>query len=230
MISKAWSRKSIAACVSVAVLSVYSMVALASPRAKAPSGELSISGQVTVNGQKAISGGTMFSDSLIVTSDRSSATVNINKLGRVELAPNTSLSLSFSDKAVTGLLDSGNARVSTLAGVSVNLTTKEGSVVVDGSQATSFSVNAKRGHTVVSTEAGLAELRADGAVKQIAAGENATAGTPNPDPDEEKGLHGGALAALLLAIGGAVAAVISVGTHDDEFNFGGTPIVISPSR
>ena len=55
MISKTWSRKSIATAVAVAVLSVYSMVVLAAPGAKA-SGELSVSGQVTVNGQKMISG------------------------------------------------------------------------------------------------------------------------------------------------------------------------------
>ena len=54
MISKSWSRKSIATAVAVAVLSVYSMVVLAAPGAKA-SGELSVSGQVTVNGEKAVS-------------------------------------------------------------------------------------------------------------------------------------------------------------------------------
>ena len=126
MISKTLSRKTIAAFVSVAVLSVYSMVVLASPEAKVPSGELSVSGQVTVNGQKVISGGTLFSDSVIVTSDNSSATVNISKLGRVELAPNSSLTLSFTDKTLTGQLDNGIANVSTLAGISVNLTTKDG--------------------------------------------------------------------------------------------------------
>src|SRR6266542_1494827 len=130
MISKNWSRKLIAACVSVAVLSVYSMIALAAPGAKAPSGELSISGQVTVNGQKAISGGTFFSDSVIATADKSSSTVSISKLGRVDLAPNSSLRLSFTESSVTGVLDSGSAHVSTLPGVSVNLTTKDGAVVV----------------------------------------------------------------------------------------------------
>ncbi len=109
MISKTWSRKSIAAFLAVAVLSVYSMVVLASPGTKA-SGELSVSGQVTVNGQKAISGGTLFSDSVIVTSDKSSATVNISKLGRVELSPNSSLQLSFTDNASPVMLDSGIAR------------------------------------------------------------------------------------------------------------------------
>ena len=231
MISKTLSRKTIAAFLSVAVLSVYSMIALASPEAKVPSGEVTVSGQVTVNGQKVISGGTLFSDSVIVTSDNSSATVNISKLGRVQLAPNSTLTISFTDKALTGQLDSGIANVSTLAGISVNLTTKDGSVVVDGSQATSFSVNAKRGTTLVSTLAGLVELRAGGTVKQIAAGESGTAGTPNPQTadDDDDGLSGTALAVLLIAAGGAIAAAI-IATREDEINFGGTIVVISPSR
>lgn len=229
MISKIWSRKTIAAFLSVAVLSVYSMIALASPEAKVSSGELSISGQVTVNGQKAISGGTLFSDSVIVTSEKSSATVNISKLGRVQLAPNTTLMLSFTDKAISGQLDSGIASVSTLAGISVNLTTKDGSVVVDGSQATSFTANAKRGNTLVSTLAGVVELRAGGVVQQIAAGESGTAGTPNPQADEDEGISGGALAVLLIAAGGAVVAAI-LATREDEINFGGSVVVISPSR
>ena len=98
MISKTWSRKMIAACVSVAVLSVYSMVALAAPGAKVASGELSVSGQVTVNGQKVISGGTLFSGSTIVTAANSSAIVSLSKLGRVELAPNSSLILNFTEE------------------------------------------------------------------------------------------------------------------------------------
>lgn len=238
MISKTCSRKSIAACLSVAVLSVYSMVALAAPGARASSGELSISGQVTVNGQKVISGGTLFSDSVIVTADHSSAIVSLSKLGRVELAPNSSLTLSFSDQGITGMLSKGVAHVSTIAGVFVNLTTKDGSVVVDGNQATSFTVDTKNGNTIVSTEAGLAELRAGGAARQVAAGENAVAGTPQGTTTDgcrygdcpDTGISGGALAALLLGIGAAAAAIILATRDDDEFAFGGNPVVISPSR
>ena len=91
MISKTWSRKPIAVCVAVAVLSVYSMVVLASPEQK-PRVNCQSSGQVTVNGQKVISGGTLFSDSTISTADKSNATVNLSKLGRVELSP-TSISI-----------------------------------------------------------------------------------------------------------------------------------------
>ncbi|MGI8733236.1 MAG: hypothetical protein ACR2LM_08030 [Pyrinomonadaceae bacterium] len=238
MISKTLSRKFIAAVVSVAVLSVYSMVALAAPGAKVASGVLSIAGQVTVNGQKAISGGTLFSGSTIVTADQSNAIVNLSKLGRVELAPNSSLILNFTEESVTGMLDKGEANVSTLAGVSVNITTKDGVVVVDGSEATSFTVSTRRGNTILSTEAGLAELRAAGASRQVAAGENAVAGTPQGTTQDgckygdcpDTGISGGALAVLLAAAAGAVVAVILAGRQDNDFQFGGNAIVISPAR
>ena len=229
MISKSLSRKTLAAFVSVAVLSVYSMVALAG--AKVASGELSVSGQVTVNGQKVISGGTLFSGSTVVTASNSTAIVSLSKTGRVELSPNSSLILNFTDESVTGMLDKGVAKVSTVAGVSVNIATKDGAVVVDGSQVTSFTVSTDRGNTVVSTEAGLAELRSGTTSQQIAAGGNGTAGTPNPQTDDDDDdLSGGALAVLLLAVGGAVVAVIFAAKEDNELEVGGNPVVISPSR
>jgi ferric-dicitrate binding protein FerR (iron transport regulator) len=220
----------------VAILSVYSMVVLASPAAKAPSGEMSVSGMVTVNGEKALSGGTLFSDSIITTAEKSNATVNLSKLGRVELAPTSSLKLSFNEKSITGLLDNGSAQVSTLVGVAVSFTTKDGVVLVDGSQATSFTVKVVEGVTTLTTHSGVAQLRVEGAaVKQVAAGESATAGTPQTQgcgatPCKDRALSGGALAALLLAAGGAIAAAIFASNGDDDFDFGGNPVVISPSR
>ena len=230
MISKSWSRKSIATAVAVAVLSVYSMVVLAAPGAKA-SGELSVSGQVTVNGQKVISGGTVFTDSTISTAAQSSASVSISKVGRVELAPNSSLRLSFAETSITAMLEAGSAQVSTLAGKTVSLTTKDGTVVVDGSQPTTFTVSALRGRTTVATLSGIAQFKAGGSVKQVAAGESASAGTPNPQgDDDDDGLSGGALAVLLLAIGGAVAGVLYAAFHNNDLNFGGSVTVISPTK
>jgi ferric-dicitrate binding protein FerR (iron transport regulator) len=229
MISKSWSRKSIATAVAVAVLSVYSMVGLAAPGAKA-SGELSVSGQVTVNGQKVISGGTVFTDSTISTAAQSSASVNISKVGRVELSPNSNLRLSFAENSITAMLETGTAQVSTLTGTTVNLTTKDGTVVVDGTQATTFTVMASRGRTHVATLSGVAQFKTGGAVKQIAAGESATAGTPNPQGDDDDGLSGGALAVLLLAVGGAVAGVLYAAFHNNDLNFGGSVTVVSPTK
>ena len=230
MISKSWGRKSIATAVAVAVLSVYSMVVLAAPGAKA-SGELSVSGQVTVNGQKVVSGGTVFSDSTISTAAQSSASVSISKVGRVELAPNSNLRLSFADNSITGVLETGSAQVATLAGTTVNLTTKDGTVVVDGSQATTFTVSATRGRTSMSTLSGIAQFKTGGSVKQVAAGESATAGVPNPQTDDDDDdMSGGALAVLLLAVGGAVAGVLYATLHDNDLNFGGSVTVVSPTK
>jgi phage baseplate assembly protein gpV len=237
MISRTWSRKSIAFCVAVAVLSVYSMVTLAAAPQKA-SGELSVSGQVTVNGQAAISGATIFSDSVIATAAGSNATISLGKLGRVELFPNSSVKLSFAEGNISGALDAGRVQVSTLAGTSAIVTAKDGAAVADAGQAATFMVDVECGNMIVASQAGQVELRAGGKAKAVAAGTSESAGTPQPGtrctrltrPDTFGHLSGGALAALLLAAGGAVAAAIFAANHDDTLNFGGSVTVVSPTR
>jgi hypothetical protein len=228
MISRTRSRKPLAALVAIAVFSVYSMVVLASPTAKALSGELSIVGQVRLNGETVVYGATVFSDSVITTAEKSTATVNFSKLGRVELSPSSDLKLSFSEKSIEGLLENGTAHISTLAGTSVNFATTDGVVVVDGSEATSVTVRVVEGVTSLTTTSGVAQLHVGGAVKLVAAGESVNS-TPQTDDDDDD-LSGGALAVLLLAIGGAVAGVLYAALHDNDLNFGGSVTVVSPTK
>ena len=228
MISRTRSRKPIAAMVAIAVFSVYSMVVLAAPSAKAPSGELSVVGQVTLNGETVVYGGTVFSDNVIATAEKSTAIVNLSKLGRVELSPSSDMKLSFSDKSIEGLLENGTAHISTLAGTSVNFATTDGFVVVDGSQATSVTVEVVEGVTSLITTSGIAQLHVGGAVKHVAAGERVNS-TPQTDDDDDD-MSGGALAVLLLAVGGAVAAVLYAALHDNDLNFGGSVTVVSPTK
>ena len=198
---------------------------------------MSVVGEVSVNGTSAISGATVFSDSTVTTAKGSSAVVSLGKLGRVEVLPESSLKLSFTETGITGMLDSGRVRVSSSSGISAIVTTKDGSAVADNNQPNVFMVDVECGNTVVSTQSGRVELRAGNSVKQIAAGGQDTAGTATPgtrctrfQQPEMRGLVGGALAAILLAAGGAVVAAILAASGDDEFNFGGNPIVISPAR
>jgi hypothetical protein len=239
MISRTWSRKSIAFCLAVAVLSVYSMVVLATPgQLGQTGGELSASGQVTINGQNAISGATVFSDSTVTTAKGSSAVVSLGKLGRVELLPDTTMKISFTDTGIMGALESGRTRVSIPSGVSATITTKDGAVVADNTQADAFSIDTECGNTIVATQVGRVELRAGTSVKQIAAGSQDTAGQAAPGTrctrlktEGMKGIGGGALAALLLAAGGAIAAAILAGrTENNDLNFGGSVVVISPTK
>jgi hypothetical protein len=237
MTSRTWSRTPIALALAITMLCSYSMVALAAPQQTGPTGDLSVVGEVSVNGTSAISGATVFSDSTVTTAKGSSAVVSLGKLGRVEVLPESSIKLSFTDTGVTGMLDSGRVRISSSSGVAATVTTKDGAAVADTNQANVFMVDVECGNTVVSTQSGKVELRAGNSVKQIAAGSQDTAGQATPgtrctrfqQPDM-KGIGGGALAALLLAAGGAIAAAIIAATQDNDFNFGGNPIVISPSR
>jgi hypothetical protein len=238
MISRTWSRKSIAFCLAIAVLSLYSMVALAAPGQQGPAGELSVSGKVTVNGQSAISGATIFTDSTIVTSQNSSAVVSLGKLGRLELLPGTSLKLSFSDNSISGMVDSGRLQVSVPQGVATSFTTKDAMVVSDTSQANVFTIDLECGNTITATQTGRTELRAGDKTQQVAAGQDAAAGTAQPGTrctrlktEGMKGIGGGALAALLLAAGGAVAAAIIAGmSENNDLNFGGNVTVVSPTK
>lgn len=237
MTSRTWSRTPITLALALAILCTYSMVGLAQTGQTGPTGDLSVVGEVSVNGTSAISGATVFSDSTITTAQNSSAVVSLGKLGRVEVLPNSSLKLSFNDTGVTGMLSQGRVRLSTSSGVNANVSTKDGAAVADANQPNVFMVDVECGNTVVSTQSGRVELRAGNSVKQIAAGGQDTAGTATPgtrctrfQQPEMHGLGGGALAALLLAAGGAVAAAIIAATQDNDFDFGGSTVVISPSR
>jgi ferric-dicitrate binding protein FerR (iron transport regulator) len=235
MINKTWSRKTIAFCLAVAILSVYSMVVLATP--SGISGELSIKGNVTVNGQAAVSGTTIFTDSVITTGDNSSATVNLGKLGRVELLANSSLKINFNDSGISGTLSMGRVRIS--SNVSAIINTLDGVVIAEGNQNNAFLVDTTCGNTQVTTIAGNVTLRSSGSDKQVAAGKDASSGQATGGTrcsrlagaqTTSNQLSGGAWAAILLAAGGAIIGAIIAGTSDNDSNVGGGTTVISPIR
>jgi hypothetical protein len=116
----------------VAVFATYSMVALAGSDRIA--GELTITGNglngevVTVNGEAARSGRTVFSSSVVATPASSGAVINLGKSGIIELAPNTTFTVIFDDKSVSGDLTSGKITVLGAAN-SVNVKTMAGEIV-----------------------------------------------------------------------------------------------------
>ena len=134
MNSKLWIRKALSTCLCVAILATYSMVALASPGKAA--GELAVSGKIVngeapfvlVNGEAARSGRSVFSGSTITTSESTNAVINLSKLGKIELAPNTVLNISFDDKGIFGDLTSGTVSVLGAA-ENVNIKTLNGKTV-----------------------------------------------------------------------------------------------------
>jgi len=146
-----------------------------------PSGKLAVVGEVTVNGTSAISGATVFSDSTITTAARSSAVVSLGKLGRVEVLPESTMKLSFTDSGImVSMLEAGRVRVSSSSGVSAKATTNDGEAIATGPKMNEFTVDTSCGNTLVAVKKGTVELRAGSTVKQIAAGGQDTAGTARP--------------------------------------------------
>jgi hypothetical protein len=129
MNSKTLIRKALSFCLIVAIYATYSMIALAGTERIA--GELLISGKnssVKVNGETAQSGRSIFSASTISTPENTSAIINLGKLGKLELAPNTTANISFTDKGINGDLLSGKLTVLG-ATDAVNIKTTEGKTV-----------------------------------------------------------------------------------------------------
>lgn len=151
MKSKVWFQKALTLCLVVAVYATYSNVVMASSDKLV--GEITVSGKtvsgespvVKVNGEVAQSGRAIFSNSTIVTSENSNAVVNLGKAGKLELAPNTTISLAFDEKGLTGDLTAGT--VTALSGENVSVKTPLGvkKLNVGETASTSQTQNNNRG-------------------------------------------------------------------------------------
>lgn len=78
------------------------------------------SASVMLNGEKVLSGRTFFSSGVIATSENS-AIINLGKLGRVSMSPNSTLSLNFTDNSISGEVLGGTVNVLNNEGVTVDV-------------------------------------------------------------------------------------------------------------
>ena len=83
---------------------------------------------VMVNGHKSVSGTTLLSGAAIQCPDKVGATIDLGPLGRLDIAPNTDLTLTFHDTYVTVELRSGYVVLTTNKGVCGTVNTSEGEV------------------------------------------------------------------------------------------------------
>jgi hypothetical protein len=241
MLSKILVKKSLTVLTATAIWCVYSMVALAAP--KDITGEISVTGQVTINGQNAVTNSSVVSGSTITTGANSSATVSLGKVGRVEISPDSSIMLKFNDNSITGVLSAGDVRVSNSIGVAATITTKDAAVIADAGQANNFEVGVECSHTHVNSFIGLVTMRSGTTDKQVSAGTDASVGNPSQAgckpcvrpggataPLPIAGIGIGALAGILLGIGGAVIGGVVLGGGSDGTVIGGGVVVVSPVR
>lgn len=209
-----------ALALAISLLNSYA-VSLSAATAKdtAAMGSIFVAGDARVNGHDALSGGTLFSDSTVDTGQASMAVIRLDKTGSLELAEETTLTLSFNASSITGTLSAGRARVSVPAGTVTSITASDVSLLTDSNQPALFSVkNEKEGVTVM-VEAGELKLTRAGETKVIRAGDLfSTVSDSQQQSPQQQNLSGAKKLGLALGIGGAVAliALLISGQSNDK--------------
>ena len=229
-------RKMLTVALMVAVSSFYSLMAMSAyaQTTSKPAGEVSVTGTVTINGTSAISGATVFSDSKIKTERNSGATINLGKLGRVQLGPESEMTLKFVEGSIGGNLGSGRTVVNAPAGVAVSVATADGIATADGKQALALTIDVTCGNTRVAATRSDARVISGSKVESVAAGSEVSVGQAQAprcarlSTAREPGLSSGAIAALIIAgVGGAVAGIVAASQSD---NVTPSSIVVSGFR
>lgn len=122
-----WLRNILAFCLMLTVLVGSSSIALAKVE-NSLAGEIVVTGSntngeepfVLLNGERALNGRTFFSSG-VITTEKSGATIKLEKLGYINLSPNSALTLNFSGNTISGTLTAGNIEVFNNDGVAVNI-------------------------------------------------------------------------------------------------------------
>ena len=163
---------------------------------------------VLLNGGPVLSGQTFFSTGSISTTETGSATINLGKLGQINLLPNSALSLNFTENSISGNLSAGQIKVFAREGVSVNIQTVDGIVNNDANQKGVYTIDVVSGTTKTATEQGSISLN------------NGTTNTPlqggqqSDDDDDDDNDY---LVPLLVVAGiAAVVTIIIVANNDDD--------------
>jgi len=164
----------------LALFAGFSITAMANPTSSA-SGELLVAKDVALNGAPGSSGLTVLSGSHIKTGLDGRVTVNLSKLGRVTLGPETEMVLTFSEGVVGGALLSGWMVISAPRGVRISHTTADGMIVADGAQSSLLTIDVTSGSTRV--ESSGASVLSGNKKEVVAAGEELELSRPEGDPD-----------------------------------------------
>lgn len=206
-----WLRSITSICLIAIVFTSTSMVALAVPGGSL-SGEIIVSGNdssavgsaVTLNGEPILSGRTFLSSGVISTPAARSATINLGKLGRVSLSPASTLSLSLAENSISAILSTGEIKISSNEGVSLNIQTPDDLMTCDPSQAGSFTISFRSGKTLVTAERGSARMS------------SGTIVSAQTDDDDDDDTSSAGLWIYAAIVGGAVAYILIKDNDDDE--------------
>lgn len=170
---------------------------------------------------------------MIATSAGSESIIDLGRITRLRLGPETEFKLDFSRTYISGTLGNGVVSGFIPAGLPVTIKTAGGELVTDPNQPAEFRLEVFGEITKVLVKHGRVELRTENKFNPVGAGEVfSNAGPqnrPNDDDDDEDGLSTGAKVGMFAAIGGAATLLFIVlrGRNDQEPVFGDCVIILS---
>ncbi len=180
-------------------------------------GEITVTGAnkafITLNGDQAFSGRTFISSGTISTPEATNASIKLGKVGFINLAPKSVLSLSFDEKSITGTLSEGSVKVFNNDGIEVKITTPQGVIGNDSTDESAFTVNVENGAVSSSAQKGSVSLNNGNTVVAVKAAQDA-------DTDGNS-----ALGPLLILAGIVTVAVVYVIVSNNDDNN-----IVSPVR
>jgi hypothetical protein len=113
---------------------------------------------IMVNGGEAVTGSTILSGAQLVTAAGSSATVQVDKIATVTVAPNSFLTLNFDANSVTVRLVGGDVSIAAAPGVKSAVLDAAGSPVLPKSAAVPSSISRAEGLGIAGVAIGSAAL------------------------------------------------------------------------
>jgi len=205
-------RQAVAICVSIAMLSISSLVAFGSPSSspKETTGLITVNGTVAINGTRAESGQTLFSGSTINTDTESESVVTLRNSGRLKLGSATTLKLGFSESSLSGSLKEGSIDCISPTGVRAEIMTADGAIIADPVQPAQFRIQVEECNTNLSVRAGHVGIRTGDKVRWVAAGESLSTADASAPMPQQNNLKGKKKAGLIIALGAAAAIIIWV--------------------
>jgi hypothetical protein len=169
-------------------------------------GDLWLTGAVTLNGTSVSSGIAVFNNSQVKTSRGSSATVNLGKLGRIKLEPESEMVLQFDNGLIGGNQIAGLTAISANKGIKSKISTPHVLVEGDGAEVSLVSIDVKPEYTCIVVNRGSVRFTSGPRIATLRAGEALSFDARGPEKASHcEGLKSAGLVKP-LAVAGAVSA------------------------
>lgn len=197
-----------------AAICASSITATAQTTPKA-TGELTMGRSATVNGQPATAGLTVFNANRVKTAKQGLAALNLGKQGRIELGPETDLSLRLGQGIIGGQMTSGRMLVNVPAGVGLSVSTGKSTVLTEGKLASTVVIETAGENVRVVAHRGEAMIVTDGKSERISSGEEVALNAGRVEASQHRRIAvggaaagAGVVAGVLSAAGGAAAPAV----------------------